>query len=283
MLSGASAVRKIGKGDSEMRRVGLLIAILLLRASILLGAGDNVSYSKRWVQGVPVHVVTANLNSPDVKVSPAIARHGIGTSEGFGSMLSRLQPTAAITGTYFCVRSLLPVGDIVVDGKLVNFGSVGTGLCLTAGNRVEFKLIKDARMTNWAGYSSVVCAGPRLVNHGAAYVSPRSEGFRDGTLYREARRSAIGVTASNKLLLVTVNRPIYLSKLARIMRDLGAVDAISLDGGSSTALYCKGRILSHAGRRLTNLIVVYESPTKFAKIKPHLAPSPVIASKPSRS
>jgi len=268
-----------------MRWMGLLITILLLRASILLeaDAGNNISYSKRWVQGVPVHVVTANLSSPDVRVSPAIAQHGVGTSEGFGSMLSRLQPTAAITGTYFCVKTLLPVGDIVVDSKLVSFGSVGTGLCFTGDNRVEFKLTQESRVTKWAGYSSVVCAGPRLVSNGVAYVSPRSEGFRDGGIYRKARRSAIGVTKYNKLLLVTVNRPVHLSKVARIMRDLGAVDAISLDGGSSTALYCKGRVLSHPGRRLTNLIVVYESPTKFARIKPHLAPSPVIASKSSRS
>jgi len=259
--------------------------VFLLRASILLeaDAGHNISYSKRWVQGVPVHVVTANLNSPDVKVSPAITRHGVGTSEGFGSMLSRLQPTAAITGTYFCVKTLLPVGDIVVDSRQVNFGAVGTAVCFTADNKVEFKPAKYAQSANWKGYSSVLCAGPRLVSNGVAYVSPRSEGFRDGGIYRKAQRSAIGVTKHNKLLLVTVNRPVHLSGLARIMRALGAVDAISLDGGSSTALYCKGRVLSHPGRRLTNLIVVYESPTKFARIKPQLAPSPIIASKSSRS
>ncbi len=80
-----------------------------------------------------------------------------------------------------------------------------------------------------------------------------------------------------------MNRPIYLSKLARIMRDLGGVDAVNLDGGSSTALSYRDHVLSHPGRRMTNLIVVYDSPTEFAKIKPSLAPSPVVAATTSDS
>lgn len=262
-----------------MQRIRLLITVcsLLGGFSSHVCVSDNVAYTKHWLQGIPVHAVTVNLNSPNVRISPAIARYGVGSSEGFGSMLSRLQPAAAITGTYFCVRSLRPVGDIVVDGKLVNTGSVGTGLCLTPGNALYFRPMKYARATGWAGYSSVVCAGPRLVRNGIACVNPWSEGFRDGALYRRAARSAVGVTKHNKLLMVTVNRPVYLSRLAKIMRDLGAVDAINLDGGASTALYCKGRVPSHPSRRLTNLIVVYESPAKFASIKPRLAPSPVVA------
>ena len=251
---------------------------LVLTASFLeAGAATDIGYSKRWVQGTPVHVVTVNLNSHNVRVSPAIARHGIGTSEGFGSMLSRLQPTTAITGTYFCVRKLIPVGDIVVDSRRVNFGCVGTAVCFTSGNTVEF------RTSDWKGYQSVVCAGPRLVTNGVAKVNPRAEGFRDGGLFRKAHRTALGVTKHNKLLLVSVNHPIYLSRLAKIMRELGAVNAINLDGGSSTALHYRGRTFSHPGRRLTNLIVVYESPRLFARVKSELAPTPVIARSSTKS
>lgn len=265
-----------------MRRTAIHLAIMLLLASWIpeVSAGSNVVYTKRWVQGVPVHVVTANLNSPDVIVSPAIARHGIGSSEGFGSMLSRLQPTAAITGTYFCVKSLIPVGDIVIDAKWVNSGAVGTSVCFGTDNAVEFK---PARKDGTSSYMSVIATGPRLVKDGSIYLSPRSEGFSDSALYRPAQRSALGITKNKKLLLVTVNRAIYLGKLARIMRDLGAVEAVNLDGGSSTALYCHGKVLSHPGRKLTNLIVIYESQAKFAKVKSDLAPSPVMAGKPGRS
>ena len=265
-----------------MRQVFALFVVTLL---VISGAGayTDVAYSKQWIRKTPVHVVTANLNSPNVKVSPAIARNGIGTSEGFGSMLSRLQPSAAITGTYFCIKRLVPVGDIVVDSRLVNLGCVGTGVCFTEDNRVVFQPIDKGKPTDWTGYTSVLCTGPRLVANGIPHVAPWAEGFNDPAHYRMARRSALGVTRNNKLLLATVNRPIYLSRFAKIMRDLGAVNAVSLDGGTSTALYCKGRVLSHPGRRLTNLLVVYESPTKFASIKAELAPSAIAATPSSKS
>jgi len=264
-----------------MRRICILLIGFLL-PTILAMAADDVAYTKRWVQGVPVHVVTANLNSANVKVSPAIARHGIGTSEGFGSMLSRLKPAAAITGTYFCVRSLVPTGHIAIDSKLINAGSVGSAVCFGTGNTVEFKSYKSPT-PNPGTYESVLASGPRLVKNGVVALSPWAEGFHDGHLYRPAQRSALGITKYNKLLLVTVNRPIYMSKMAKIMRELGAKDAVNLDGGSSTALFCDGHTYSHPGRRMTNLIVVYESPKLFARAKSQLAPAPVIAATQSKS
>lgn len=269
-----------------MRRVSeIIVSCLLLSAFVMRadGAQSTVVYTKVWARGVPAHVVTVDLNSPNVKVSPAVARHGVGTSEGFGSMLSRFRPTAAITGTFFCVRSLVPVGDIVIDGKLVNMGCVGTAVCFTSDNTVVFKSGGRSSKSASAGHTAVVCTGPRLVHNGVVYVDPRSEGFRDRALYRKAARTALGITKHNKLLLVAVKRPVYLSKLAQIMRDLGAVNAVNLDGGSSTAMYYKGRVLSHPGRRMTNLLLIYESPEVYAKVKPMLAPLPVVATTSSKS
>lgn len=269
-----------------MRRVSSIsVSCLLLAASVTraVAAQSTVVYTKAWVRGVPAHVVTVNLNSPNVKVSPAVARRGVGSSEGFGSMLSRLRPTAAITGTFFCVRSLVPVGDIVIDGKLVNAGSVGTAVCFASDNTVVFNSAGPSSNSASAGHTAVVCTGPRLVHDGAVYVDPRSEGFRDRALFRRAARTALGITKNNKLLLVVVKQPVYLSKLAHIMRDLGAVNAVNLDGGSSTAMYYKGRVMSHPGRRMTNLLLIYESPEVYAKIKPMLAPLPVVATTSSKS
>lgn len=249
--------------------------LLLLAVGFVSEAADasDVSYRKRWVQGVSANVVVANLNCPNVRVSPALAQRGVGTSEGFGSMLSRLQPAAAITGTFFCTNSLVPVGDLVIGGSVLSFGSVGTAICFTADNQVHFRRTRDGQAVNWAGYASVICGGPRIVRAGTAAVNPTAEGFRDPALFRLAPRAAIGVTSHNKLLLVTVNKPIYLSHMGRIMKDLGAVDAINLDGGSSTALFCKGTVPSHPGRRLTNLVLVYDSVAKFERTKPVFCPN----------
>ncbi|MEP0915080.1 phosphodiester glycosidase family protein [Leptolyngbya sp. GB1-A1] len=43
------------------------------------------------------------------------------------------------------------------------------------------------------------------------------------------------------------------------MRDIGAYQAMNLDGGASVALTSRGRVLYPAGRNLTNVIAVYDS------------------------
>lgn len=261
-----------------MQRIPLLLACCLLLPAVALKANaGSVAYTKTWTRGVAAHVITADLNDPNVRVSPAVARRGVGHAEGFGSMLSRLQPSAAITGTFFCVRSLIPVGDIVIDSRLINSGHVGTAVCFTADNTCIFREAGPSSKPDTVVHPAVVCSGPRLVVDGRVYLDPRTEGFHDGALYRQASRVAIGVTKYNKLLMVAVSRPVYLRKLAWIMKELGAVNAVNLDGGSSTALYCNGRVFCHPGRRLTNLIVIYSSPDAYARAKPMLAPPPVLA------
>jgi hypothetical protein len=158
---------------------------------------------------------------------------------------------------------------------------VGTGICFTPDNILEFKPAGGRR--DWEGYQSVVCTGPNIVKNRVAYVRKRMEGFTSPSLYRKATRTAVGITRANKMLLVSVNRPIYMGTLAKIMKDLGAVEAANLDGGTSTALYCKGRVISHPGRRLTNLLVVYDSKEKFAAAKYKLAPPPVASGGNPRS
>lgn len=258
-----------------MRRTFVLFTVL---ASLLCTlpaalASESVAYSKSFIRGVPVHIITVNLNARNIVVTPAIARHGIGTAEGFGSMLSRLKPCAAITGTYFCVKSLIPVGDIVVSGKRLNSGDIRTVACFNPQSGVAFRPVRELRKSHTETYPFALASGPRLVTYGVPGVYPHDEGFRDSHLYMKARRSALGVTKQNKLLLVTVDRPIYLSKLAWIMRELGAYHAINLDGGSSTALHYKGRSICHPGRSMTNLVVVYDSASQFASAKSELAPS----------
>jgi hypothetical protein len=50
-------------------------------------------------------------------------------------MIARTRPVAAITGTFFATDSLLPIGDIVIGGRLAHFGGRGAALCLTADRK----------------------------------------------------------------------------------------------------------------------------------------------------
>jgi hypothetical protein len=88
----------------------------------------------------------------------------------------------------------------------------------------------------------------------------------------------VGLRANNKLLMVAVTRPVTLSRLARLMKALGAVDALALDGGTSAALYYKGKTIVRPGRSLTNILAVYSEsrrPIQIARVRPSEQPQPI--------
>jgi hypothetical protein len=59
--------------------------------------------------------------------------------------------------------------------------------------------------------------------------------------------------------MVTFIDSVSLQQAAEIMHDIGAYQAMNLDGGASVALASRGSILYGAGRSLTNVIAVYDS------------------------
>ena len=266
----ASATDKKGRTPlSIARRRGLapMVDLLESRSPIVppaagtlpaINGGKAVAYESRMVRGIPLNLVYVRLDDPRVRVRAAISGGGVGTTESFGSFIRRLNPTAAVNATFFCSDTYLPIGDIVIDNRLVYFGGMGTGVCITADNKVEFVTSLQGRHNDWSKYQTVICSGPRLLIDDRVVVNPGNEGFSDPHVLGIARRTAVGLTSMNRLLFLNTKRACSLSTLACIMRDLECLDAINLDGGSSIAMYYRGRTITHPSRSLTNLLLVYE-------------------------
>jgi len=261
------------------RRICILIAVLALPVSCL---ASSVAHSKVKVGRTVAHVVTIDLNDPEVKVSVALARGGAGRQEAFKSIVGRTRPTAAMTGTFFDTRTLMPTGDIAVSGTVVHSGVIGSALCIDSDNKASIIGFKDGRSRAWKGWETVLCAGPRLVKNGRVRIVLRREGFR-ASLSTPARRTGVGITRSGKLLLVVINRPASLRDIARVFVSRGAVDALCLDGGSSTALYESGSFRAMPMRRLTNCLVVYSKNSSYLAARNELAPAKCFAKLPQRS
>jgi hypothetical protein len=223
--------------------------------------GDVSSKSIRawqtYVANVPIRLITVDLNDPGVKVNALLAQNGIGSAEPFGSMIRRSQPDVAVTGTFFSLNNLHPVGDIVINGDLAYFGGMGTALCITPDNKADMITVTWGHHHDWSGYSFVMACGPRLLNGGQVVLDPAAERFRDKHMLNKNSRIGVGITPGNKLVFVMTNKPIFLGRLAKIMRAIGCVQAMNLDAGSSTGLYCDGNMMARPGRWLTNAIVVY--------------------------
>jgi hypothetical protein len=234
----------------------------------------SVGYRKCKVGNSWVNVVTADLNSPDVVVTPALSRSGIGSHESFASMMRRLQPSAAIDGTFFCTKSLKPTGDIVIDKQLVWRGCLGTAIGIRNGRELSFLPSRNDLEYRWHEFDQVMVAGPSLILGGKTVVNPKSEGFRSSVHFSRKTRAAIGRTWSNKLIFVTTKRGLLLSELAVVMKRLGCADAAVLDGGSSIGLYCQGAFIAKPGRSMTNCLLVYSRRSSYETHKNELLPTP---------
>lgn len=253
-----------------------LLSGLLLIGSVALGWAQSVAIESKSALGVPVKVITANLNDKKVKVSGVMTRQ-TGRPESVYSLLAKAQPTAAVCGTYFCKKTKMPIGDIVIGGNLAHYGGRGTSMGITRDNKVVFLRAPQFRRQDWRDYDYLVAAGPRLITDGKAYVDARSEGFRDPRIYSPAPRTAVGVTKHNKLIVAVTRKPITLTKMAQVMKALGAVNAIALDGGGSSTLYYRKKMVITPSRPLTNLLVVYEAPEVYDRVKGRLGPDNQIA------
>jgi hypothetical protein len=124
---------------------------------------------------------------------------------------------------------------------------------------IELGLSTAGRQLELAQQTLVMGAGPRLLRAGRVAVTARAEGFAPpqapafyGTFVAARRaRTLAGVRADGKLLLVTVDgrRPgwstgMTLPEAARLMRSLGARDALNLDGGGSTTMTVRGEVVN---------------------------------------
>lgn len=219
-------------------------------------ASAEVTYAKKSVDGVECHVLEVPLASKKYRIDVDVAQNFPGTDESFDHFIDRIKPVAAINGTFFCKNDLKPVGDIVKNGRQLHFGGLGTAVCLTKNNDVEFVDVPLWKHVDWSGYLTVLAAGPRLVTDGYITVFPREQGFTDPAVLGNANRMAIGLTKKGTMIWVAVRRAISLERAAAIMQALGCTQAMNSDGGASQAMYFKGGYVMRAQRRLTNVIYV---------------------------
>jgi hypothetical protein len=136
---------------------------------------------------------------------------------------------------------------------------------------IRLTLTSAGRPLELAQQTLVVGAGPRLLRRGRVAVTATGEGFAPpqapfyGTFVAARHpRTLAGVRADGKLLLVTVDgrRPgwstgMTLTEAARLMRSLGARDALNLDGGGSTTMTVRGEVVNRPSdpggeRRVSN-------------------------------
>ncbi len=116
--------------------------------------------------------------------------------------------------------------------------------------------------SDWQNVHHAIGCGPRLVTSGNVTVNPQSEGFTEAKqTTMSANRSGVGVTQDNIVMFVTCTS-LTPEGFGEAMADLGAYNAMQLDGGASSCLYYDGTYLTSPGRKINNGLVVIEKPQK---------------------
>jgi hypothetical protein len=164
-----------------------------------------------------------------------------------------------------------------VAGK-INFSIPGNGYILAlrsdlspasqliAGNLL--RLETNTIPADFNRFPYILGGGPVLVQNSRVAVDAKAEGFSDAYVRQTAIRSAIGRTAAGNLLIVAVHNRAggagpNFAELAQILQQMGAVEALNLDGGSSTSLYLGGSLLDRppsTAARVHNAIGIFIQP-----------------------
>ena len=157
-------------------------------------------------------------------------------------------------------------GGAVPDGRLLiqGIGSEAAWLSsnLAPGTKVRLEVsISDSRgrRVEFGAGDSAINGGPGLVANGRREISPVADGLvhpDDPSFFlrwgiRRNPRTMAGVDSRQRILLVTVDghqpgRSVGMSLIeaADLMVRLGAVTAMNLDGGGSTAMVVSGKLVN---------------------------------------
>ena len=170
----------------------------------------------------------------------AEVHHGI---IDFNNIIPQNGYVIAATGDFISkVFSLLPGKEV---GKEYNFSGLVTG--------DEYAV------------DSALSAGPRLLKEGEVFITGQEEKFQDDILQGRAPRSAVGLTEDNKLIFVTVDgrQPefsigVSLKELSELLKELGAVEAMNLDGGDSAGMVIRNFLVNNprSRREVGNSLII---------------------------
>jgi exopolysaccharide biosynthesis protein len=99
--------------------------------------------------------------------------------------------------------------------------------------------------------ANILAAGPWMVQGGKIVLDGKGENFGAAFVKEQAVRSAIGITPTGNMLIVTVHDRVggkgpTLAEMAQLLQTMGVVDALNLDGGSSTSLYLGGQLINRS-------------------------------------
>lgn len=153
----------------------------------------------------------------------------------------------------------------LIKGRVVGIHKVDTlippdGVVVSAGGE-KARLLADVRLAQmvtldyqvlppWNDVQHAVCGGPRLMTDGRIDINGHAEKFDASIRNGRHPRTAVALTATGELLFIVVDgrskrsAGMTLAELASYVKKLGGLRAINLDGGGSSSMFIRDRIVN---------------------------------------
>jgi exopolysaccharide biosynthesis protein len=173
-------------------------------------------------------------------------------------------------------RDLKGSSVIPADGYVISASGSARDWALTnlrSGARVELKLnlapTETEMSTRWKQATSIIGGGPQLIKNGRIEITNLAEKILPSFVSDGHPRTAIAKLKSGQILLVTVDgrQPgesigMSLKMLADLLIEFGATEAINLDGGGSTTMVIRNKLVNKPSdatgeRPVSDAILIY--------------------------
>ena len=234
---------------------GFLVSRLFLNHTLTTGAGNTFPVTQ-INSGYPEAGIALYTPSWGSSYSPVTDNETLVTV--IQNQITQQQPAGtAGTGAY----AIPPEGYLLAVRSYTEAArSLPAGTSLT--------LTPDMRPSAFEGFPDAIGGGPVLVQAGRIVVDAKAEQFSDAFATQAAPRSAVGVTPDGRLVITAIHfspggRGPTLQEAAQVMVQLGAQDALNLDGGNSSSLYLGGSLINrHSSTvgRVHNGLGIFVSP-----------------------
>jgi hypothetical protein len=246
----AGIVLRAGKVLSEpyRKRPGLAVSnkgprtrLAVVDAEIRIEAVASKSVRRR-VDGIN----RPRLDDELILFTPEFGPTTLTGPEGAEAVIDRDRVTAVLDGKG---AASIPRSGSVLSGSGTAAAWVRANL--EAGAKVGLQ--SDVRLNPRPAFPPefVVGGGPRLVRNSRPAAAGDSGIYGSGFADARHPRTAVGVRADGRILLVTVDgrQPersvgMTIAELSALLLELGAVEALNMDGGGSTTMVAGGRVVN---------------------------------------
>lgn len=236
----------------------------------LNGKSGVYAYEKRQINSNNIHIVTINPKDYGIeiiKANSSDSKSSVGR-ETVSSIATRSHAEIAINAGFFEIgknKDGMPTGTLIINGKKYNVINKTQSLVVIDSGTMTIdsanpKKYLSANIANISNIS-MVSGIPLLVHNGNIVhgITKKNSDFYT----KPHARTAIGITYNGDIIILVAEshyrmdlialatgkfeldvQGLTIPELAQLMKDLGCKDAINLDGGGSSSLWIKNKIVN---------------------------------------